>query len=601
MAVLPELADHHAGPATLLFGKVGDVCFQRIPVVHGVSLGTVVGGGIDAGHLVRVRTVSAKRMLQRIADFAYGCAQSNCLDRQVQQVARAIVCCRSNSRQCSCDKGWVAIFLDGFEAGDLPLAHRHVVNVTRFNRVFGLELVLVDAHNHVPARVDARLLLGRSRLDLELGPAAFHRMRHAAHGFDLFDDGPGGIGHVLGQFLHHVAAGPRVDHVGDVGLFLDDELGIARNTGRKLCRQRDGLVKTVGVQALGAAKHRRHGLDGGAHHVVVGVLLGQAPAAGLAVRAQHQALGRLGVKALHDAAPQQARRPHLGHLQVEVHADRPEKRQPSGKFIYIQAGADGGLDVLLAVRQREGQLQRLVGARLLHVVTRNRDRVELGHVARGVANDVTDDAHRGGWRVDVGVANHELLQDVVLDRPRQLVLRHTLLFRRHHVARQHRQHGAVHGHGHAHLVERNLVEQDLHVLDRVDRHPGLAHVTGHARVVAVVATVGGQVKGDADALPAAGQRLAVERIGFLGGRKAGVLADGPGPHRVHAGLGAAQVGLKARQRVGVGQIGCVGRGVQRLDRDAVRGEPVQRDELAARCRLGRGLGPGLEAWNLEFR
>ena len=40
----------------------------------------------------------------------------------------------------------------------------------------------------------------------------------------------------------------------------------------------DGFVKAVGVQALRTAKHRSHGLDGGAHNVVVGVLLGQAPA-----------------------------------------------------------------------------------------------------------------------------------------------------------------------------------------------------------------------------------------------------------------------------------------------------------------------------------
>src|SRR5258708_18235569 len=33
-----------------------------------------------------------------------------------------------------------------------------------------------------------------------------------------------------------------------------------------------------------------------------------------------------------------------------------------------------------SVGQREGQFQRLVGARLLHVVARDRDRVELGHV-----------------------------------------------------------------------------------------------------------------------------------------------------------------------------------------------------------------------------
>jgi hypothetical protein len=89
---------------------------------------------------------------------------------------------------------------------------------------------------------------------------------------------------------------------------------------------------------------------------------------------------------------------------------------------------------------------------------------------------------------------------------------------------------------------------------RVDGHAGLAHVAGHARVVAVVAAVGGQVEGHRHALPAGGQRLAVEGVGFFGGGEAGVLADGPGAHRVHGGLRAADEGLETGQRVGVRQV-----------------------------------------------
>jgi hypothetical protein len=163
-----------------------------------------------------------------------------------------------------------------------------------------------------------------------------------------------------------------------VGLFLDDQLRVARDAGAELGGQRDGFVEAVGVQALRAAEHRRHGLDGGAHHVVVRVLLGQAPAAGLAVRAQHQALGVLGVEALHDAAPQQARGAHLGDLQVEVHADGPEEAQAAGEVVHVHALGDGGLHVLLAVGQREGQLQRLVGAGFLHVVAGNEIELNFG-------------------------------------------------------------------------------------------------------------------------------------------------------------------------------------------------------------------------------
>ncbi|MCY1531857.1 hypothetical protein D9M68_670970 [compost metagenome] len=316
--------------------------------------------------------------------------------------------------------------------------------------------------------------------------------------------------------------------------------------------------------------------------------------------AQHQALGVLRIEALHDARPQQAGRAHLGDLQVEVHADRPEKREAPGEAVHVHALGDRGLHVLLPIGQREGQFQCLVGAGLLHVVPADRDRVELRHVLGRVLDDVADDLHRRLGRVDVGVAHHELFQNVVLNRSAQLVLRHALLFGRDHIARQHRQHGAVHGHGHTHLVERDLIEEDLHVLHRVDRHAGLAHVAGHARVVRVVAAVRGQVEGHTDALPARGQRLAVEGVGFFGGGKAGVLADRPGPHRVHGGLRTADEGLETGQRVGVRQVRRVGRRVQRLDADAVGREPVQRGHVTAgRGFLGR-LGPGFESGGLEF-
>jgi hypothetical protein len=58
-----------------------------------------------------------------------------------------------------------------------------------------------------------------------------------------------------------------------------------------------------------------------------------------------------------------------------------------------------------------------------------------------------------------------------------------------------------------HLVERDAVEQDLHVLDAVDGHAGLADIAGHAGMVAVVAAVGGEVEGHRHALLPGGQAL----------------------------------------------------------------------------------------------
>ena len=100
--------------------------------------------------------------------------------------------------------------------------------------------------------------------------------------------------------------------------------------------------------------------------------------------------------------------------------------------------------------------------------------------------------------------------------PLSCVLVDALLLAGDDEAGEHRQHRAVHRHRHRHLVERDAVEEDLHVLDRVDRDAGLADVADDARVVAVVAAVGREVERDRQAhLP--GREVApVERVGLLG-------------------------------------------------------------------------------------
>ena len=209
------------------------------------------------------------------------------------------------------------------------------------------------------------------------------------------------------------------------GFFLDDQLGVAGDARRELGRQRNGFIERIGVQRLGATKNGRHRFNGGAHDVVVRVLLGQRPARGLAVRAQHLRLGALGVETGHDAVPQQAAGAHLGNFQVEIHADSPEEGQAAGEGVDVHARGDAGTHVFHAVGQREGQFDGLVGACFLDVVTRNRDRVELRHVLRGVAENVGDDLHRRLGRIDIGIPHHEFFEDVVLDGAGQLVLRLT--------------------------------------------------------------------------------------------------------------------------------------------------------------------------------
>ena len=374
---------------------------------------------------------------------------------------------------------------------------------------------------------------------------------------------------------------------------------VLRDSRREVRRQGDGLVERVGVQRLGSAEDRGHCLDGRPHDVVVRVLLGERPSRRLAVGAKHHRLRLLGGEALHDLPPEQPRGAELGHLQVEVHADAEEEAEPAGEFIHVQPLGQCGLHVLLAVGQGERQLERLRGAGLLHVIAGNRDRVELRHVVGGVLDDVGDDPHRRLGRVNVRVADHELLEDVVLDGARKLLLRDPLFLGRHDVAGQHRQHRAVHGHRDRDPVERDATEENFHVLDRIDRHACLTHVALDAGVVRVIAAVSRQVERHRYALPAAGQRLLVERVRFLGGGEPGVLANGPRPDRVHCRLRPTHERLEARQRVGVGQTLHVLVCVQRLDFDAFGSFPVQGGDIASRHGLGRRLLPRVKVRGIQ--
>ncbi|MCY1227897.1 hypothetical protein D9M72_401880 [compost metagenome] len=190
---------------------------------------------------------------------------------------------------------------------------------------------------------------------------------------------------------------------------------VAGDAGGKLRRQRDRLVERIGVQRLGATESGGHRLEGRADDVVVGILLLQRDARGLAMGAQHQRRRLLRLELRHDPRPQQPGCAKLGGFHEEVHADGEEEGEATGELVDIKPFGKCCAHIFAAVGQREGELLHQRRAGLLHMVAGDRDRVELRHLPGGVLDDIGDDAHRGFRRVDIGVADHELLEDVVLD------------------------------------------------------------------------------------------------------------------------------------------------------------------------------------------
>ena len=165
----------------------------------------------------------------------------------------------------------------------------------------------------------------------------------------------------------------------------------------------------------------------------------------------------------------------------------------------------------------------------------------------------------GRRRVDVGAAGDVLLEHVVLDRAGERRVDPLLLPDQLVEEQEHGRRG-VDGHRGRDLVEGDALEQPAHVGQGVDGHPDLADLAGGHRVVGVVAHLGRQVEGDAEAGLAVLQQVAEAGVGLGGRPEAGVLAHRPGPAAVHGRVDAAGERVAPRLpegglRVEAGEVG----------------------------------------------
>ena len=246
-----------------------------------------------------------------------------------------------------------------------------------------------------------------------------------------------------------------------------------------------------------------------------------------------------------------------------------EEGEARGEAVDLEAGVERGLHVGHAVGQRERDLLDRRAALLAEVVAGDRDRVPARDVLGAVGEQVGRQPHRRHGRVDEVPARDVLLEDVVLDGAAELLRRHALLLADELVEQQQHGGGRVDGHRRGDLVERDAVEGGPHVVERVDRHAGAAHLAQAARVVGVQAELGRQVEGHAQARRPVGEQVLVALVGLLGRGVAGVLAHRPEPLAVHLAVRAARERVLARlaqPRIQV--LRGVGGGVERLDLDA---------------------------------
>src|SRR5690606_13050205 len=129
---------------------------------------------------------------------------------------------------------------------------------------------------------------------------------------------------------------------------------------------------------------------------------------------------------------------------------------------------------------------------------------------------------------------------------------------------------------------RNAVEELAHIQNGIDGNAGHADIPGHARVVAVIAAMRGEIEGDGKALLPGYEVAAVDGVGFLGSREARILPDRPGLLDIHGRIGPSDEGRQAGVGVEVGQAIQIRMAVEAFNGNAFGGVPRT---------LGDGGGP----------
>src|SRR3954470_22557893 len=186
------------------------------------------------------------------------------------------------------------------------------------------------------------------------------------------------------------------------------------------------------------------------------------------------------------------------------------------------------------------------------------------HPLRAELDHVGDQSHRGLDREAPLLLSDVLLENVGLDRPRELLGGNSLALSGYDIERKHYGRWRVDGHGGRNLTKGYATEERLHVIQRVDRDSLAAHFAERARVIGVMPHERRHVERGRAARRPVMEQVSEACFGLLGGAEAGELAHRPEATAVHGLVDAARVRVFAGN-ADLLELGQVGSGVQRLD------------------------------------
>ena len=252
----------------------------------------------------------------------------------------------------------------------------------------------------------------------------------------------------------------------------------------------------------------------------------------------------------HYLSPNLASRAVFGNLLKEIVVRVEEKAESRTEIVHFESAPPSPLHILHSVVQRERQFLQCRRSGLANVISADGNGVEARRELGAKLEGIDYQPHRRRRRIDIFLLRDVLLENVVLNRPRNLVPVCPLLLRHDQVHRPQNRCRRIDGHRDCGLFQVNPAEENFHVFQRIDGHAALANLAFARGVVGVVAHQRGQIEGDGESTAAMLEQILVALVGLLGRCEAGELPHGVKLAPISGGVNAARV----RRLAGVAEI-----------------------------------------------
>ena len=213
------------------------------------------------------------------------------------------------------------------------------------------------------------------------------------------------------------------------------------------------------------------------------------------------------------------------------------------EFIDLHTAFQRGIHIGQSIGN--GKRQFLYGRcpRLANMVATDANRIPARHIARAKLDGIGHQAQRGLRREQELFLRAVLLEYVVLQRATERSHREAALLRVDDVHGPDHRRGTIDRHRGRNLIQRQAVEQHLHVGQRGDRHAALTKFTRRQLVIRVIAVQRRHIKSRREARLTLREQVLETLVGIFRRAKAREHAHRPGLGAVHRRLHAARIGI----------------------------------------------------------